>query len=53
MIFVDLDEINGCDITYLVEFHSFSNERAILVFKYSNLLPYGVLNKVDLLKKCI
>jgi hypothetical protein len=37
MTFIDLDEINGCDITYLDEIHSFSNGRAILVFKSTSI----------------
>jgi hypothetical protein len=48
MTFIDLDEMNGCDIMYLDEIHSFSNGKAILVLKYLNLLPYGVFNKVDI-----
>jgi hypothetical protein len=48
MTFIDLDEMNECDIMHLDEIYSFSNGREILVLKYLNLLPYGVFNKVDL-----
>ncbi len=48
MTFIDLDELNGCEITYLDEIHlKILNGRAFLVLKYWNLLPYGVFNKVD------
>ncbi len=52
MACIDLDEMNGCEITYLDEINSFIlNGKAILILKYGNLLPYEVFNKVDLSKK--
>jgi hypothetical protein len=54
MTCIDLDEMNGCEITYSDEINSFIlNGKAILILKYWNLLPYGVFNKVDLSKKCV